>query len=316
MVGAHVLEVPFVNEKSAQIENGDKVIMPPSALDRLASLHIDYPMLFELRNAATERVSHCGVLEFIAEEGMIYMPYWVDDGESIATRGRLCASEKCNSSKGYIRKIATTHKGFLGYFQSKSYVKPEWFHLETTLRNFSCLSTGDSIMVAYNNKKYYIDIIEAKPSHAISIIETDCEVDFAPPLDYKEPERPSAPVSTGKAPAEGQEPPEESEPKFNPFTGVGRRLDGKGLKTGSPPVSSSVPQDRCANTSAGGTGTASSSSSQTAKAPTQGKLVFGSNANRTKDAPKDASKAAKAEPPKSDDPKFQPFSGKKYSLRG
>lgn len=76
------------------------------------------------------------------------------------------------------------------------------YSLETTLRNFSCLSTGDSIMVAYNNKKYYIDIIEAKPSHAISIIETDCEVDFAPPLDYKEPERP-APVSTGKAPAEG-----------------------------------------------------------------------------------------------------------------
>lgn len=57
-------------------------------------------------------------------------------------------------------------------------------------------------MVAYNNKKYYIDIIETKPSHAISIIETDCEVDFAPPLDYKEPERP-APISTGKAPAEG-----------------------------------------------------------------------------------------------------------------
>lgn len=59
-------------------------------------------------------------------------------------------------------------------------------------------------MVAYNNKKYYIDIIETKPSNAISIIETDCEVDFAPPLDYKEPERPAAPVSTGKAPAEGK----------------------------------------------------------------------------------------------------------------
>jgi ubiquitin fusion degradation protein 1 len=33
--------------------------------------------LFELQNDAAERVSHCGVLEFIAEEGMIYMPYWV-----------------------------------------------------------------------------------------------------------------------------------------------------------------------------------------------------------------------------------------------
>lgn len=58
-------------------------------------------------------------------------------------------------------------------------------------------------MVAYNNKKYYIDIIETKPANAISIIETDCEVDFAPPLDYKEPEKPTAPHSAGKAPAAG-----------------------------------------------------------------------------------------------------------------
>ncbi|KAH7862852.1 hypothetical protein Vadar_010258 [Vaccinium darrowii] len=71
--------------------------------------------------------------------------------------------------------------------------------LETTLRNFSCLTTGDSIMVAYNNQKYYIDIIETKPSNAISIIETDCEVDFAPPLYYKEPEKPVAKVPSGKA---------------------------------------------------------------------------------------------------------------------
>lgn len=74
-----------------------------------------------------------------------------------------------------------------------------FYSLETTLRNFSCLTTGDSIMVAYNNKKYYIDIIESKPANAISIIETDCEVDFAPPLDYKEPEKPIAPRSAGKA---------------------------------------------------------------------------------------------------------------------
>lgn len=76
--------------------------------------------------------------------------------------------------------------------------------LETTLRNFSCLTTGDSIMVAYNNKKYYIDIVETKPSAAISIIETDCEVDFAPPLDYKEPEKPAVPIPTSKVSMQGQ----------------------------------------------------------------------------------------------------------------
>lgn len=58
-------------------------------------------------------------------------------------------------------------------------------------------------MVAYNNKKFYIDIVETKPSAAISIIETDCEVDFAPPLDYKEPEKQVKPASSNKAPPEG-----------------------------------------------------------------------------------------------------------------
>ena len=59
-------------------------------------------------------------------------------------------------------------------------------------------------MVAYNNKRYYIDIVETKPSNAISIIETDCEVDFAAPLDYKEPEKPVAHVPLSKAAAEGE----------------------------------------------------------------------------------------------------------------
>jgi ubiquitin fusion degradation protein 1 len=76
--------------------------------------------------------------------------------------------------------------------------------LETTLRNFSCLTAGDNIMVAYNNKKYYIDIIESKPANAISIIETDCEVDFAPPLDYKEPERVTPPPVPVLAPSSSQ----------------------------------------------------------------------------------------------------------------
>ncbi|KAF5951462.1 hypothetical protein HYC85_009406 [Camellia sinensis] len=178
-----------------QIENGDKIIMPPSALDRLASLHIDYPMLFELHNAATERMSHCGVLEFIAEEGMIYMPYWMMEN-LLLQEGDIVRVKNVTLPKGTYVKLQPHTKDFLDISNPKAI-------LETTLRNFSCLTTGDSIMVAYNNKKYYIDIIETKPSNAISIIETDCEVDFAPPLDYKEPEKPVVTVPSGKAPAGG-----------------------------------------------------------------------------------------------------------------
>ena len=35
--------------------------------------------------------------------------------------------------------------------------------LETTLRSYSCLTKGDCICLYYNNKRYYIDIVEAKP---------------------------------------------------------------------------------------------------------------------------------------------------------
>ena len=34
-------------------------------------------MWFELWNAATERIPHCGASEFITEGGMIYILYWV-----------------------------------------------------------------------------------------------------------------------------------------------------------------------------------------------------------------------------------------------
>lgn len=48
---------------------GGKVIMPPSALETLTRLNIQYPMLFSLVNPKTGRKSHCGVQEFTAQEG-------------------------------------------------------------------------------------------------------------------------------------------------------------------------------------------------------------------------------------------------------
>lgn len=291
-----------------QLESGDKIIMPPSALDRLASLHIDYPMLFELRNASAERVSHCGVLEFIAEEGMIYMPYWMMEN-MLLQEGDIVRVKNVTLPKGTYVKLQPHTKDFLDISNPKAI-------LETTLRNFSCLTSGDSIMVAYNNKKYYIDIIETKPANAISIIETDCEVDFAPPLDYKEPEKPIAPVPLGKAPAE--EAPAETEPKFSPFTGSGRRLDGKPLNYQPPSVAPSRSKDKQPNVANGNAKPSAGSSSQSANRQAQGKLVFGSNVSRTpKDTPKEPVKEPKQEQPsKSEEPKFQAFSGKKYSLRG
>lgn len=72
--------------------------------------------------------------------------------------------------------------------------------LENALRNFSALTKGDTFSFLYNEQVFEINVLEVKPESAqgaISVIETDVEVDFAPPLDYVEPVR--MPRSTGSS---------------------------------------------------------------------------------------------------------------------
>jgi ubiquitin fusion degradation protein 1 len=66
--------------------------------------------------------------------------------------------------------------------------------LERAFRGFSCLTQGDIFTFSYNDTIYSMAVLEVKPSNpknAIVTMETDLEVDFAPPVGYKEPERTS-----------------------------------------------------------------------------------------------------------------------------
>ncbi|XP_059430696.1 uncharacterized protein LOC132164247 isoform X2 [Corylus avellana] len=282
--------------------------MPPSALDRLASLDIEYPMLFELRNTSTGRVSHCGVLEFVADEGLIYLPCWMMEN-MLLQEGDVVQVKNASLAKGTYMKLQPHTKDFLDISNPKAM-------LERSLRGYSCLTTGDTIVVAYNNKKYYIDIIETKPSSAVSIIETDCKVDFAAPLDYKEPEKPAPSALLNKREPEVEDEPAKKMAKTSPFTGSARRLDGKPLTQSAAPASSPMLKQHQPE---GQTGTKYSKSSSPASHQPSGRLVFGSNANKPeKEAPKVAPKNSNQEPPqkKMEEPKFQAFTGKKYSLKG
>lgn len=81
----------------------------------------------------------------------------------------------------------------------------------------------------------------------------------------------------------------EPEPKFNPFTGSGRRLDGRPLAYEPPPASfsSSSSKDKQPVVANGNGQSSVPSSSEKAARQAQGKLVFGANANR---APKETPK--------------------------
>lgn len=54
------------------IDKGDKILLPSSALNELYQLissRNKNPMIFCLKNSHGGKLTYCGVLEFVAEEG-------------------------------------------------------------------------------------------------------------------------------------------------------------------------------------------------------------------------------------------------------
>ena len=204
------------------MDEGDKILLPPSALEMLARMNVEYPMLFELRNDAIEKKTHCGVMEFSAEEGRCYMPFWMMQNMLVSRHFRWlfkshplfflneCCIITFDLSSPHLSllsssELARTHQleeGQLISVKNVSLPKATFVKfraqscdfleitnhravLEVTLRKFTCLTEGDQICIAHGGANYFLDIREVKPNGAASIIETDCNVDFEEPVGYK-----------------------------------------------------------------------------------------------------------------------------------
>ena len=179
------------------------VIMPQSALANLTNLDLESPWMFQLRNPANPAAStHGGVLEFIAEEGVVHLPYWMmrtlrlNEGDPI----RITGTEL---PKGKLVKLQAQSVHFLEISDPKTVYEiiliafPHNFYnvssLERELRNFSALTQGDIIEISYNQIIFGLLVMETSPGgEGISVLDTDLEVDFAAPVGYVEPERPKA----------------------------------------------------------------------------------------------------------------------------
>ena len=66
-----------IHESISPLVSFVSVFLPASALHHLTRLNTVYPMLFKMTNRRTGRSTHCGVLEFEADDGKCYIPYWV-----------------------------------------------------------------------------------------------------------------------------------------------------------------------------------------------------------------------------------------------
>jgi len=115
------------------------VIMPPSALAHLTSLDLQSPWKFKLRNPANSAAStYAGVLEFIAQEGVVHLPYWMmktlrlNEGDPIRITG-------AELPKGKMVKIQAQSVHFLevsdpkAVYVSKSTLTSSWYYVNPIL---------------------------------------------------------------------------------------------------------------------------------------------------------------------------------------
>lgn len=202
----------FACSNKSHLEGGDKILLPPSAFETLAGLQVDYPMLFRLHSSQKDTMTHCGVLEFTADEGCCYIPYWMMQNLFIE-EGSVISVTNVSLPKATFVKLQPQHIDFLEISNPRAV-------LEHALRNFSCVTKGDVVCLPHNGKNYHFELKEVEPQDAACIIETDCNVDFDAPVGYKEPER---------VPAVGVRPGETSacpSPAPSSMSGASEPIDG------------------------------------------------------------------------------------------
>ncbi|XP_007036506.2 PREDICTED: ubiquitin fusion degradation protein 1 homolog [Theobroma cacao] len=276
---------------SSRFEFGNRILMPLSAFDSLVDKGVESPWLFELCNHVTGKTSYCGVLEFTSDEGFVLLPRQMMESMELE-EGELVTLTSASLDKGTFLKLQPHTKNFMQLSNPRAV-------LEIAFRDFCCLTTGDTIMIMYNNIKFYIDIVETKPSLAVNIIDTDCEVDFALPLDYEPPQEEQ---KKPKVLQKQKQPIEEVTVKFKAFNGIARRLDGEPV-TEHVAVDDDDDDDWMMNAERKPCGS--------------NKVVLGSNVIQSQeDSTGEPSRKGRQEETnmKKEEEKFQPFTGRSYRL--
>ncbi|KAK0673442.1 putative ubiquitin fusion degradation protein 1 [Cercophora samala] len=236
-----------------ELNYGSKIFLPPSALDKVSRLHVQWPIMLEVINGAEGKHTHAGVLEFVAEEGRAYVPQWMMKTLKLDV-GDMIQIKTTSLELAKLVKLQPQSVNFLDISDPRAV-------LEKAFRNFATLTKGDVFNFEYNDEIYEMAVLEVKPETdkmGVCMIETDVSVDFAPPVGYVEPERQprgsgtSTPRSAmgpgGVAPGGlmhsqgtmaqainyGAIAPSAVNAMIGNFAGEGNRLSKKGSKTSTP----------------------------------------------------------------------------------
>ena len=154
-------------------------------------MSVQYPMLFRLTNkggpggAGGGASTHVGVLDFTAPAGKIFVPHWVMANLGVSEGGVL-GVRNVTLPKATSLTLRPHSVSFLDAISDPRAI------LERRLVTFAAVTIGDVLVLDYLGVKHALDVVDTKPGRAVCIVETDLNLEFAPPRDYVEPARKAA----------------------------------------------------------------------------------------------------------------------------
>ena len=182
-------------DKYKKLENSDKILIPMHIMNNIKSKFEDlkFPLIFTIEKLDNEgldllddigmrKTIKCQAYEFLEDIDDIYIPFrlmqnlWMNEGNLITLRYSLHEYAKGN------RIVLRPHTSDFLEIEN-----PKIFLEKGLIENYSVLSKEDIIGLSYFDNTLYFDVLETFPSETIIVNNTDLEVDFEKPLDYKEP---------------------------------------------------------------------------------------------------------------------------------
>jgi hypothetical protein len=167
-----------VENAPVELNHGDKVVLPPSALEQLLlqvgnSGALPSPLTFELRHPHSGATIHCGVKEFSSESSTIQLPNWIRESLGL------------NSGDYVLIKLSLLPKGTFARLKPISHdyrdITDYRAALEAHLRgHYTTLTNGQTLSCRYGGRVYDFQVVELKPQNAVSITDTDLEVEMDP----------------------------------------------------------------------------------------------------------------------------------------
>lgn len=169
------------SDVTQRLKYTNKILLPESILYNIKeSEDIQFPLFFKISNKETMFGQVCGVEEFSAPPGVCHIPYQVMNEISVQEGATVKIELFCPPCGTHV-KFRFHKSKYLEMEDPKSVLE------RIMSSDYPVITQGQTIVLNDMNTLYYVDVVETQPTEVIQIINTNLNVDFDQPLDYKEP---------------------------------------------------------------------------------------------------------------------------------